>query len=118
MDNERQPRRPCRRYMTTKADFLGIARTVIVVIIEPGLADRDHLGMSRLLDQLLDCHIKLLMRMVRMRSDRTVDVRKSLGDRQQLVEPAHPRGDRHDTADIRRRRPLPSRFAVALDIRE
>ena len=44
MDNERQPRRARRRNMASKADFLRIARTVIVMIVEPGLADRDHLG--------------------------------------------------------------------------
>ena len=46
MDDERQPGLARRRDVAAKAVLLGVARAEIVVIVEPGLADRDHLGMA------------------------------------------------------------------------
>src|SRR5262249_28915949 len=91
MDNERQPRRARRRNVASKADLLSVARTVVVVVVEPRFPDCDHPGVPRPLDQLLDRYIKFLMCIVRMRPDRAVDVRKSLRDLQQFVESAHTR---------------------------
>ena len=83
--------------------LLRVARAVVVVIVEPGLADRHHLGMTRARDQLVGRDVELLVGMVRMRADRAEDVGKSLGDGEQLGVPLDPGRDRDDA---RRRPPL------------
>ena len=42
---------------------------------------------------------------MRMGADRAIDVRKSLGDREQCAEPPHPRRDGDDAPDAGGRRP-------------
>ena len=39
------------------------------------------------------------MGLMGMRPDRAINIGESLGDAAQMIEPAHPRGDRHDAAD-------------------
>ena len=47
VDDQRQAREPRRRDMLAEDGALAIARTVLVVIVEAGFADADHLGMGR-----------------------------------------------------------------------
>ena len=54
MDDQRQPGRARRGDVGAEALLLRVARAVVVVIVEPGLADRDHLGMARARDELVD----------------------------------------------------------------
>ena len=72
------------------------------MIVEPGLADRHHLGMARALDQFRRADVELLVGMVRMGADRAEHLGKPLGDRQQIGLPAHPGRDRHHAADAGR----------------
>ena len=85
--------------MDAEALRLRIARAVIVVIVEPGFADRDHLGMTRDLDQLRRRDIGLLGGVVRMRPDRAEHLPVRLDDGFQLIEAADARRDGHDRAD-------------------
>ena len=41
------------------------------MVIEPGFADRDDLGMARAGDQIGDGHVEFFMGVVRMGADRT-----------------------------------------------
>ena len=93
MDDQRQPGLARRRDVAAEAGLLGVARAEIVVIVEPGLADGDHLGVAAARDQVLDGEVELLMCVVRMRSYGAVDIGESLGDRQQAIELAHPGRD-------------------------
>ena len=52
VDDQRQPGLARRRDVGAEALLLRVARAVVVVIVEPGLADRHHLGMARARDQV------------------------------------------------------------------
>ena len=52
MDHQRQPGLARRGDVSAEAALLRIARAVVVVIVEPGLADRHHLRMARARDQV------------------------------------------------------------------
>ena len=53
------------------------------------------------LDELLEWDVEFLMRVVRMRSDRTINVVETLRDRTHFVELADARRDRHHRPDAR-----------------
>ena len=53
VDDERQAGLARGGDMIAEAALLRVARAVIVVIVEPGLADRHHLGMARARDQVV-----------------------------------------------------------------
>ncbi len=74
------------------------------MVIESGLSERDHLGMARAPDELIDGDVQLLVRVMRMGADRAVDVRKALGDGEHLGVPFDPRRDGDDTRDAGRLR--------------
>ena len=80
MDDERQAGLPRRGDMGAEALLLHVARAVVVVIVEPRLADRHHLGMARELDQLLHHDVGLLGGVVRMRADRAEHIVMRLDD--------------------------------------
>ena len=82
-----------RRDMIAQTLYLRAARASFIMIIKPGLADRYHLWMPRQSDQLFSRDIELLMRIVRMRSHRAIDLRKSLSDRPHLRMPLYPGRD-------------------------
>ena len=105
MDHQRQAGLARRRDMGAKALFLRVARAVVVVIVEPGLADRHHFRMPRDAGELIAADVELFMGVVRMRADRAKNIGKALGDRQHLRVAAHPRRDRHHAADAGRARP-------------
>ena len=85
--------------MRAEPAFLGVPGAVVVEIVEPGLAERDHLGMPGQRDQLRGRDAVLLIRIVRMGADRAEHVLEPLGDREQLGQPAYPGRDRHQAAD-------------------
>lgn len=85
--------------MGAKAGVLYGPRALVVEVVESRLADRHHLGMGRHADQFLDGHVGLLARIVWVGADRAVDIVVGLGDRQHLVELAHPGRDRDHHAD-------------------
>ena len=86
----------------TKPGRLRLARRIVVVIVEPRLPDRHDLRMLGEPDKLFGRHVEFLVRVVRMRSDRAVDVVEALGDRPHPVEPADPRADGHHRRHARR----------------
>ena len=99
VDHQRQAGRARRRDMGAKAALLRLARAVLVEIIQPRLAERHDLRMLRQLDQFVRGNAVFLVGVMRMGADRAIDVRKSLGDREQPGKPPHPRRDRDDAAD-------------------
>ena len=85
--------------MGTKPALLRLRRAVLVEIIQPRLAQRDDLGMFCQLDQFVRRNAVFFVGMMRMGADRAIDVRESLGDGEQPVEPPHPGRDGDDAAD-------------------
>src|SRR5690242_3679655 len=86
MDDERQARLARSLYVDAKAPGLLIARAVIIVIIETGLADAHDLRMLRQPHQLFGRDIGLLGGIVRMGADGAEDVGVALRDGENLVE--------------------------------
>src|SRR5262252_7225507 len=74
------------------------------MVIESSLSNRDHLGMARAPDQLIGGDVQLLVRMMRMRADRAVDIWKTLGDGEHLGVALDPRRDGDDARDAGRAR--------------
>ena len=95
MDHQRQPGFARGGDVIAEALLLRIARAVVVVIVEPGFADRHHLGMARRRHQVGGRNIELLVGVMRMGSHRAVDVGESLRNRKQIALLLHPRGDCH-----------------------
>ena len=116
MDDERQAQLARRRDMGAEASLLQIARAVVVVIVEPGLADRHHLGMPRQAHDLVQRDVFLFVRMMRMGADRAEDSVMGLDNLEQLAEAPHPRGDRHHEADPRRTRTGKHRLTLGAEI--
>ena len=102
VDHQRQARLAGGGDMRPEALLLNVARAVIVMIVEPGLADRHHLGMTGQRHQFLDRDVWLLGGIMRMRADRAEHSVMRLDERDQLVEAPHPRRDRHHQADAGR----------------
>src|SRR5262249_49724678 len=73
-------------------------------VIESGLSDRDHLGMARAANELIDADVQLLVRVMRMGADRAVDIGKALGDGEHLGVPFDPGRDGDATRDAGRLR--------------
>src|SRR5262249_51566411 len=105
VDDERQSGLASSRDMRAQGALLRLARTVVVMIIEPHLADPNHLGMPRALDKIARRNIELLVRVMRMGPDRAEHLLESLGDRQHLAVPAHPGRDRYNFHQARGVRP-------------
>ena len=100
MDHQRQPGLARRRDVTAEALLLRLARAGVVVVVEPGLAERHHLGVARARDEVAETDIEFLVGVVRMGADRAKHVRKTLGDRHHLAVPRDARRDRDQAADI------------------
>ena len=71
-------------------------------IIETSLAKRHNLRRAGQSNKLVRRHIELFVSVVRMRSDRAIDVVKALGDREQFGLAFNARRDRHDALDSHR----------------
>ena len=74
---------------------LHVARRVIIMIVEPGFADRHHLGMGRQPDIFIEPDIGLLGSIVGMRADRAPHFVMGLGQGPRGIELPHPRADGH-----------------------
>ena len=99
MDHQRQPGFARRRDMSAKAALLRVARRVVVVIVEAGLADRHDFGVPRARDEVARRHMQFLMGVMRMSADRAKHVGKALGDRQHLGVARDPRRDGDQARD-------------------
>ena len=98
VNDQRQSGRARRRDMGAKAPLLRVARAVVVVIVETRFADRHDFRMPRVGDEIVHCYVQLLVRVMRMRADRAIDVRKTLRDRQHAGKAPHARRDRDQRA--------------------
>ena len=88
--DERQAGLSRRGDVGAEAALLILARAVVVVIVEPGLADRHHLRMARKFHDLFERDVPLFRRMVRMGADRAVHIAMRLDDLEQIGESPHP----------------------------
>ena len=118
MDHQRQSGFARRLNVRPQALLLRGARAVVVVIIEPGFADRHHFRMLGDRHQLGRADVELFMRLVWMRADRAEHVREFLGDGQHLGMPAHARADRHHASDVSRAGARHHRVELGGEIRE
>ena len=99
MDDQRQPGFARRGNVLAQALRLRLARRIVVVIVEPGLADRHDLRMFRQRDQRLGVDVQFLMGVVRMGADRAENLRKFLCDRKHLRKFPHAGADGDHAAD-------------------
>ena len=74
MDDERQLGLARRRDVPEERRPLRLAGRVVVVVVEPGLADRHHLRIGGEPDQVFRRDVRLFGGVVRMRADRAEDV--------------------------------------------
>src|ERR1035437_6412879 len=72
---------------------------MLVEIIQPRLAKRHDPGVPRQLDQFVRGNPVFFIGVMRMRADRAINVRKSLGYRQQSAKTSDPRRDGDDAPD-------------------
>src|SRR5262249_60463201 len=70
VDDERQSGLASSRDMRAQGALLRLARTVVVMIIEPHLADPNHLGIPLALDKIARRNINLLVRVMRLAPNR------------------------------------------------
>jgi len=83
-----------------ESPLLRVARAVVVVIVEPRLADRHHLRVLGRGDEVGNRHVRFLGGMVRMRADRAIDVVETLGDGAERGEFPDLGRDRHQARDL------------------
>src|SRR3546814_3864645 len=95
--------------MGAKAHLLRRPRRMLVVIVEPGLADADHLVPAGQLDEAVGRLLALLAGLVRVHADGAVDARKAPADRLDAVELAELGADGDQRADAGRQRALDHR---------
>src|SRR5260221_7513108 len=91
--------------MGAEAFDLFVPRAVLIVEIEPGLADAHDLGMLRGLDEAIGRALSLLLRLVRMNADRAPDVVMALGNGANALELVEPGADRQHARDAGRASP-------------
>ena len=118
MDDQRQPGFARRRDMGAEHLLLHLARAVVVVEIEPGLADADDPRVRRQCGQLGRGGRRVVGRLVRMRADRAPDIVIGFGDRPHRRELVEPGADRQHRADAGGARPGDHRIALGGEIRE
>ena len=118
MDDERQPGLARRRDMADEALALHITRGVVVVVVEPGLADGDHLRLRGDGDEIGGRHVGFLGGVVGMRADRTVDAVVAIGQRLQRRKSPDPGRDRHHGLDPGGTSPVDDRIPIRFEIGE
>ncbi len=101
VDDQRQPGGAGGGDVGAKTALLRSGRPIVVEVIQPGLAQRHDLRVRRQRNQLLGGNAVLLIRMMRVRADRTIDVWKARRDVEQTLDALHPRRDGHHAADTR-----------------
>src|SRR4051812_11753077 len=104
--------------MCAKPAFLRLARAVLVEIVEPSLTKRHHLRMVGQLHQFVGGYPVLLVSMVRMRADGTINVRESAGDLQQRTEPPDARRNGHNASNAGGCRARYNGVEVTREVRE
>ena len=104
MDHQRQPELARQRDLRAENALGDVARRVVVVIVQPGLADADAFAMGGEAADRRRVRLGLLGRLMRMRADGEIDVGEPLGQR--LIDgAARDSGrDRHHALDARRAR--------------
>src|SRR5579871_3344880 len=85
--------------MGAEHPLLDVARTEIVVVIEPGLADADHLRLGRQRRQALGRQFGMIGRLMRMGPDRAPNIGIAFGDRANPLKCVEPGRDRQHCAD-------------------
>src|SRR6516164_10349671 len=98
--------------------LLDIPWAQIIVEVEPGLADPDDLWMNGQRDQLLWSKRGVILRLVRMRTDRTPNSVIRFGDCTHSVELVEPGADRQHRLDPGRSGARDDRFALLSEFRE
>src|SRR5262245_9252068 len=118
MNDQRQAGRARGGDVVAEAPLLRVTRTEVIMIVEAGFTDRNRLFVLREAHDLLDADIELLVRVMRMRADRTEHVGIAVGDGTKPVASLDPRRDRDHA-------PYPSRagssddgIELAIEIRE
>ncbi len=101
VDLERQPGAARRLDVAPEAFRLRLGRAVLVVVVEPRLADGHHLRVLAEADDLVGRDAALLVGVVGVRADRAVDVVVRVGDVEQDGQLADARRDGHHDADAR-----------------
>lgn len=101
--NDKRQARLARRFdMGAQTLCLCVARRIVIMIVEPGFADRDCLPMLRQRDDFIGRDAALFTCIVRMRADRTIDRFMALGDGTDHVELAYARANRDHQPDTGR----------------
>ena len=97
MHDDRQAGFPRGLQVGAETDFLAFPRAVFVIIVEPGFAEADDLGVSGQFDQLGRRGFGLAAGFVRMDADGAEDVIEPFGHRQHLRKLAEVGADgQHD----------------------
>ncbi len=94
VDHERQPALPRGRDVDAKHPRLHVLRAVLVVVVEPALADADDLRMVGEGEQRAGVVERLLRGVVRMHAERAVDALIGLGEREHRLDAGEPGADR------------------------
>src|SRR5690242_15366241 len=77
------------RNVRAKSPLLGLTRRSVIIIVEAGLADRHHFVTATGGHKFGETDVSLLMRVVRMRADRAINLGKAAGDREECSVPPH-----------------------------
>src|SRR5258708_9540803 len=112
VDDERQASLARRRAMGAEERFLPRPRAVLVIEIEPALADPHHLLMLRQRNEPGDAWVFLARRLMRVDADRAPDIRIALGDGAHRRELTHLGADGEQRPDTCPPRALHDRRAL------
>ena len=89
------------RDMRAKAALLGLARAMLLEIVQSCFAKCHDFRVTRQFDQLARGDTILFVGLMRVCTDGAIDLGKSLRDRQQSAQAPHPCRDGEDASDIR-----------------
>jgi hypothetical protein len=87
------------------------------VIVETGLPDRNNLGGAGAGHEIAGGDVQLLMRVMRMRADRAIDVREALGDGEKIGLARHAGRDCDHARDAGGAGALDHRLTVGVELR-
>ena len=99
VDDQRQPGFARGGNVGAEALRLRLARGVVVMIVEAGLADRHHLRVGGKAHQLGRGDVQFFRRIVRMGADRAIDLVERFRDFKNLWKLPDPGRDRHHAPD-------------------
>src|SRR5947209_11831479 len=104
--------------MDTEYPLLHLARAVVIVEVEPGLADANDPRMRRERREVLDARLRVIGGFMRMHPDRAPDVLIRFGDRAHRRKFVEPGANRHHRADPRGAGAFDDRLALFREIGE